>query len=277
MSLQTPQSVRKLQRALYAKAKESPDYRFYTLYDKMYRQDVLTFAYRRCKANGGQPGVDGQTFADIESQGVEAWLGGLARDLMQKRYRPEAVRRVWIPKPNGKQRPLGIPTIRDRVAQMAAAVVLESIFEADLEPEQYAYRPGRNALEAVRQVHSLLCCSHTHVVDADLSGYFDSVPHTELMKSVARRVSDGQALHLVKMWPQMPVEETRDGGNVRRTTRNKDRGKGTPQGAPISPLLANIYMRRFLRAWKILGCQDRLDAHIVNYADDCVPGKLCAR
>ncbi|NGZ26483.1 MAG: group II intron reverse transcriptase/maturase, partial [Magnetococcales bacterium] len=224
--------------ALHAKAKGSPDFRFYSLYDKVYRKDVLEFAWMRCKANGGAPGVDGQTFEMIEKQGVERWLGELAEMLRERRYQPGAVRRVWIPKPNGKQRPLGIPTIRDRVVQTAAMTVLEPIFEADLQPEQYAYRPERSALDAIRRIHGLVNTGHTAVVDADLSGYFDSIPHAELMKSVSRRISDGQMLHLLKMWLTMPVEEKGDKGGSNRTTGSKDAKRGTPQGAPISPLLS---------------------------------------
>ncbi len=274
MSLRTPQKVRKLQEALHAKAKESPDFRFYALYDKVYRADVLEFAYRRCRQKGGVPGVDGERFADIEAYGVERWLGELTEELRKKTYRPRAVLRVWIPKPDGSQRPLGIPTVRDRVVQTAVVLVLEPIFEADLQPEQYAYRPGRSALDAVKAVHSLLNTGHTEVVDADLKGYFDEIPHAELMKSVARRVSDGRLLHLIKMWLQVPVEEIDDRGRKHRTTPGKDKGRGCPQGAPISPLLANLYMRRFVLGWKVLGHERRLDAKVVNYADDLV---LCCR
>ena len=274
MSLPTLLKVQKLQAALHAKAKGSPGYRFYALYDKVYRADVLEEAYERCRKNGGAAGVDGQTFEDIEAYGVQTWLGELAQELRDKRYRPHAVRRVYMPKPDGKQRPLGIPTIRDRVTQTAAGLVLEAIFEADLQPEQYAYRAHRSALEAVGKVHSLLHTGHTEVVDADLSGYFDSIPHAELMKSVARRVSDRPMLHLIKMWLEAPVEEIDDRGRHHRTTRNKDEGRGTPQGAPISPLLSNLYMRRFVLGWKTLGHEGRLRAYIVNYADDFV---ICCR
>ena len=274
MSLKPPPKVRKLQLTLGAKAKESPEFRFYALSDKVYREDVLRHAYRCCKHNGGAAGVDGQTFEDIASYGLDRWLGELAEVLRSKSYRAQPIRRVYIPKSNGKQRPLGIPTIRDRVAQMAVVLVLEPIFEVDLQPEQYAYRPHRSAHDAIRAVHALTNTGHTEVVDADLSGYFDTVPHTELMKSISRRISDGWMLKLIKMWLVAPVEETDKRGRKRRTTRNKDLKQGTPQGAPISPLLANIYMRRFILGWKTLGLEHRLDAHIVNYADDFV---ICCR
>ena len=274
MSLAPLETVRKLQETLHAKAKRSPGYRFYALYDKVYRKDVLWSAYQQCRANGGAEGVDGQTFEDIEAYGVVKWLGELEEELKTQQYKPQPVRRVYIPKPDGKERPLGIPTIRDRVVQTAALQVLGPIFEADLPPEQYAYRAERGALDAVRQVHSLVNTGHTEVVDADLSGYFDTIPHAELMKSVARRVSDRHLLHLVKMWLETPVEETDERGRKQRTTRNKDTGRGTPQGAPISPLLSNLYMRRFVLGWKVLGHERNLRARIVNYADDFV---ICCR
>jgi group II intron reverse transcriptase/maturase len=274
MSLTTPTSVQKLQTALHDKAKGSPKFRFYALYDKVHREDVLTFAYECCKANRGAAGVDGQTFEDIEAYGLEKWLGELMQELKSRTYQPQPVRRVWIPKPDGKQRPLGVPAIKDRVAQTAAVLVLEPIFEADLQPEQYAYRADRSALDAVKHVHKLLNSGHGDVVDADLSGYFDSIPHAELLKSVARRIVDGAMLHLIRMWLEAPVEETDEHGKKRRSTRNRDEGKGTPQGAPISPLLSNLYMRRFVLGWKKLGHEKRLAAHIVNYADDLV---ICCR
>lgn len=273
-NLETPQSVQRLQTALHAKAKEEPEYRFYLLYDKMYRMDVLHHAYQSCKANKGAAGVDGVRFEDIEAAGADQWLGELAERLRKKDYRPYAVKRVWIPKPNGKLRPLGIPTITDRVVQTAAMLVLEPIFEADLQPEQYAYRAGRGAQDAAKAVHRLLSTGHTEVVDADLSRYFDSIPHAELMRSVARRIVDRHVLHLIRQWLEAPVEEDDRRGHRKRTTSNRDTGRGIPQGAPISPLLSNLYMRRFLLGWKQQGCARRWSAHVVNYADDLV---ICSK
>jgi group II intron reverse transcriptase/maturase len=274
MSLATPAKVEKLQKALHVKAKDNPRFRFYQLYDKLYREDVLAHAWQLCRAHGGAAGVDGETFEQIARYGVETWLEELARTLREKTYRADPVRRVWIPKANGKQRPLGIPTIKDRVVQTAAVLVLAPIFEADLQPEQYAYRPDRGAQAAVQQVHRLIRQGHTEVVDADLSGYFDTIPHAELMRSVARRIVDRQLLALIKQWLVAAVEEDDERGNRRRTTRARDEKRGIPQGAPISPLLANLYMRRFILGWKVLGHQQRLRAYIVNYADDFV---ICCR
>lgn len=269
-NLRTPESVRKLQQTLHAKAKEQPSYRFYSLYDKIMRADVLAHAWERCRENDGVAGVDGVTFADIEAAGVARWLAEVAEALKQKTYRPAAVRRVYIPKDDGKQRPLGISTIKDRVVKMAAVIVLEPIFEADLMEEQYAYRPGRSAHQAIGKVHWWLNQGYREVVDCDLSGYFDSIPHPELLKSLARRISDGQMMALLKGWLEMAVEETDERGGRRRSTVNRDTRRGTPQGSPISPLLANLYFRRFVLGWKKLGWEKRLQARVVNYADDMV-------
>jgi RNA-directed DNA polymerase len=269
-NLATPKSVQKLQTALHAKAKAEAGYRFYALYDKISRDDILTHAYAQCRSNKGAPGVDGQEFADVEAYGVERWLGELALALREETYRPDPIRRVFIPKANGKLRPLGISTLRDRVCMSAALLVLEPIFEADLPPEQYAYRPGRNAQQAVVKVEELLIRGHREVVDADLADYFGSIPHAELMRSLARRIVDRRVLHLIKMWLECAVEETDDRGRKTRTTEAKDSGCGIPQGSPLSPLLANLYMRRFVLGWKKLGLEKRLGSRIVTYADDLV-------
>ena len=269
MSLATPQKIRNLQRKLYRKAKCEPAFRFYQLYDKVYRADILQHAYELCKANGGAPGVDGETFEQIESSGRQQWLGRLGKELHDKTYRPNPVRRVMIPKPGGGERPLGIPTIRDRVAQTAAVLVLEPIFEADFVDEAYGYRPRRSALDAVKAVHQSLKAGYTDVVDADLSKYFDTIPHQELLRSVARRVVDRQMLRLIRMWLKVPVEERDERGN-KRMTGGKRSKRGTPQGGVISPLLANIYMHRYLRHWHQSGKGGQFKARIINYADDFV-------
>src|SRR6266446_1715478 len=247
--------------ALHAKAKAEADYRFYALYDKISREDILAHAYAQCRSNKGAPGVDGQDFADIEAYGVERWLAELALALRQETYRPEPISRVFIPKANGKLRPLGISTVRDRVCMTATMLVLEPIFEADLPPEIYAYRAGRNAQQAV--------------VEADLADYFGSIPHTDLLKSVARRIVDRRVLHLIKMWLECPVEETDQRGRTTRTTEARDSRQGIPQGSPLSPLLANLYMRRFVLGWKKLGLEQSLGTRLVTYADDLVI--LCRR
>ena len=269
MSLQTPEKVRRLQRRLYVKAKREPNYRFYLLYDKVHREDILAHAYALARANRGAPGVDGVTFKDIETAGREGWLARLGAELREERYRPDPVRRVLIPKPGGGERPLGIPTIRDRVVQTAAVLVLEPIFETDFVDSAYGYRPKRSAKEAVKAVHGALCEGYTDVVDADLSKYFDTIPHRELMRSVARRISDRHMLRLIKTWLKVPVEE-RDEAGRKRMTGGKNSRAGTPQGGVVSPLLANIYMHRFLRAWEQRELGARYRARIVNYADDFV-------
>ncbi len=253
MSLETPIKIRMLQRKLYQKAKGEPNYRFYLLYDKMYREDILAHAYALVKSNQGAPGVDGQTFWGIETLGLEEWLDGIRKDLRAKAYQPQAVRRVMIPKPGGGERPLGIPTIRDRVVQTAAKLLLEPILEADFDPNAYGYRPKRSAQDAIQKVHELLRAGHTDVVDADLS----------------RRIVDRDMLHLIKMWLKVPVEE-RDENGKRRVSGGKNSTCGTPQGGVISPLLANLYMNRFLKYWRITGRGERFQAQVVNYADDFV-------
>ena len=291
-SLETPDKVRELQIKLYRKAKSEPDFRFYLLYDKIQRTDVLQRAWLLAKANDGAPGVDHESFEDIESKGLKEWLDGLGKELHDKTYRPQPVRRVMIPKPGGGERPLGIPTIRDRVAQTAAKLILEPIFEADLEPNAYGYRPKKSAQDAIQEIKELLYKGYTDVVDADLwttsadawlylSGdkdanssspqgqYFDTIPHSELMQCVARRIVDKHVLHLIQMWLKVPVEE-RDESGKKRLMGGKDNDRGTPQGGVISPLLANLYMNRMLKGWKQTKRGEQFQARIVSYADDFV-------
>jgi RNA-directed DNA polymerase len=266
MSLPTQTKLEEFQGKLYAKAKAEPAYRFYSLYDKIHRRDVLAEALRVAKANRGAPGVDGQSFEQIETYGEGRWLEELQAELESETYRAQPVRRVMIPKPGGGERPIGIPTIRDRVAQTAAKLILEPIFEADLRDEAYGYRPGRNAVQAVEEVHRELVDGKSHqVIDTDISKYFDTIPHPELMKCVARRIADGK----VKMWLKVPVEEKDERGRPRLSGGKRSK-QGTPQGGVISPLLANIYINRLLKAFARSDLGRKYQARIVNYADDFV-------
>lgn len=271
MSLTTPDTIRTLQRKLYAKAKQEPAYRFYALYDKISRDDVLNHAWRLVKANRGSPGVDGIGFEAIENGiGVETFLRELARDLQDKTYHAQPVRRVMIPKADGSQRPLGIPTIRDRVAQMAVKLIIEPIFEADFCAHSYGFRPKKSAHDAVDDIAKALWAGYTQVIDADLSKYFDSIPHAKLMAMVAERIVDGGILALIKQWLKAPViGEDADG--IRKTVGGgKANRKGTPQGGVISPLLANCYLHILDRIWQRRHLKGKLQAHLVRYADDFV-------
>jgi RNA-directed DNA polymerase len=270
MVLKTPDKIRNLQRKLYLKAKSEPDFRFYVLYDKIYRQDILIHAYRLARANGGASGIDGVSFDQIASEGVTKWLAGIREQLRAKAYRPQPVRRVMIPKPGGGERPLGIPSIRDRVVQTATKLVVGPIFEADLEPNVYGYRPKRSALDAIQQVHQLLKQGYTDVVDADLSKYFDTIPHQAMMQCVSRRIVDCNVLRLIKLWLKTPVVHDDGKGRGGKITGGRKSTCGTPQGGVISPLLANVYMNRFLKYWRMQGCDEVFRAHVVSYADDFV-------
>jgi group II intron reverse transcriptase/maturase len=281
MSLPTPsETVGKLQTSLQAKAKAEPDFRFYALWDKVCRKDVLLEAYARCRTNAGAAGVDGETFGQIEAQGRERWLETLRQELISGRYTPQPLLRVWIPKSNGGQRPLGIPPIRDRVVETATVLIIGPIFEADLLPQQYGFRPEVDAKRALRGVYwQVTQHGRREVIDADLRDYFTSIPHSDLLRSLARRIADGRLLHIIKCWLTAPVVEYIDGRPV-RTTEARRTKRGAPQGSPISPLMANCYFRRFLLAWQKHGHQNQLDAHVVNYADDfvicCRPGNAAA-
>ncbi|AJA66174.1 group II intron reverse transcriptase/maturase [Bradyrhizobium japonicum] len=275
MNLVTPRiSVQKLQTSLQAKAKAEPDYRFYSLWDKICRLDVLEEAYRRCRANRGSPGADGITFAQIETEGRERWLENVRQELTAGDYRPQPLLRVWIPKSNGGRRPLSIPTVKDRTVMTAAMLVIGAIFEADLLENQYGFRPKVDAKMAVRRVFwHIRDHRRSEIVDADLRDYFTSIPHAPLMKCLTRRIADGRLLSMIKGWLTVAVIE-KDGRRITRTAEARTKKRGTPQGSPLSPLLANLYFRRFLLAWRKHGHQDQLDAHIVNYADDFV---ICCR
>ena len=273
-SLQTPeQVVEKLQRTLHAKAKAEPSYRFYSLWDKVCRRDVLQVAYAQCRRNGGAAGVDLESFADIENQDVNRWLGNLQKELVTKTYRPKPLLRVWIPKNNGGQRALGIPAIFDRVVQTAMLLVLGPIFEADFVPQQYGFRPQIDAKMAVRRVYYHLKEGKTEVLDGDVRDYFNQIPHGPLCKSLCRRIADGTVLKTIAAWLDNAVIERKDRREV-RTTEARDRHRGSPQGSPISPLLSNIYFRRFALAFMRSEVAHQTEARLVNYADDLV---ICCR
>lgn len=260
----TPEKIRKLQRTLYRKAKAEPKYRFYSLYGEVCRKDILEQALRLVSRNGGSAGVDGEELEDINSEERrEQWLREVETAMRTRTYRPNAVLRVYIPKGDGKMRPLGIPTVKDRVVQAAAMIVLLPIFEADMHERSYAYRPGRNAQQAIMAIISGIAGGRHEVIDADLSGYFDSIPHQRLMKLVARRISDGAMLKLIREWLRAPIEEKDAQGRPRR----KRNDKGTPQGGVISPLLANLYLNKLDHE-----VNDRCEQRpvMVRYADDFV-------
>ena len=274
--LTTPETIRTLQRKLYRKAKQEPACRFHALYDKVYRADILEFAYRLVRANKGSAGIDGVTFKAIEeNEGAPAFIGELEEALRTKTYKPDPVKRVMIPKSDGSQRPLGIPTIRDRVAQMAAKLVIEPIFEADFCKTSYGFRPKKSAHDAVDDVAYAMNTGYTEIIDADLSKYFDTIPHANLMATVAERICDGEILRLIQMWLKAPIMEQDKDGTKRNIGGGKGNLKGTPQGGVISPLLSNLYLHILDRIWERNNLQQRLGARIVRYADDIVI--LCRR
>jgi group II intron reverse transcriptase/maturase len=254
-----------LQRKLYLKAKQEKQYRFYILYDKIFLDYVLQEAYKQAKRAGGSPGIDRQSFAEIEKQGRDQFLKDLKEDLRKRTYRPKPVKRVWIDKEDGSKRPLGIPTIRDRVAQTACKMIIEPLFEADFEDCSHGFRPKHSAHDAIRQIKEHLKADKTEVYDADLSKYFDTIPHDKLMRTLEMRISDPRVLHLIKLWLKTPVIE--DG----KTKGGKKNTKGTPQGGVISPLLANIYLHLLDRIVnKPNGMFAKYQVKMVRYADDFV-------
>jgi len=263
-TLETPDTIRQLQRALYQRAKNDPRFRAYALYDKVYRPDVLAHAYALAKANGGAPGPDGCTFAEIDADGRECLLEELRDELQTKMYRPGPVRRVYIPKLNGGERPLGIPNIRDRVVQTAAKLLLEPLFEADFVPDSFGFRPKRDAHQALDAIRQALHDGMYWVIDADVQAYFDTIPHDRLMKTVAERVVDGAMLALVKRFLEAPIVDTRDDGRPKRPRQ------GTPQGGVISPLLANVYLHLLDRNFRLHVARGELGGRLIRYADDFV-------
>ena len=263
-TLETPAAIRDLQRALYRRAKKEPHFRAYTIYDKVHRPDILAHAYARARANGGAPGPDGVTFAEIETSGRGVLLEELRDELTTKTYRPGPVRRVYIPKLNGGERPLGIPNIRDRVVQTAVTLLLEPLFEADFEADSYGFRPKRAAHDALDAIRVALEAGMYWVIDADVTAYIDTIPHDRLMKTVAQRVVDRALLALVKRFLEASVIDERDGGRPHRTRQ------GTPQGGVISPLLANVYLHLLDRNFRLRVQRGELQGRLVRSADDFV-------
>jgi group II intron reverse transcriptase/maturase len=266
--LETPEKIWELQRKLYQKAKQEKEFRFYLLYDKVYRMDILDHAYKLVKANKGDCGVDGVTFESIEKMegGEQGYLDSIAKELEEKVYKPMPVRSVYIPKTDGSRRPLGIPTIKDRMVQMAVKIIIEPIFEADFHENSYGFRPNKNAHQAVDNASYHLVKEKTQVIDVDISKYFDTIAHDRLLKLVAKRIVDKNILRLIKMWLKAPVVEEGEDGKK----RYKGNDKGTPQGGVISPLLANIYLNVLDTVWKLKKVQERFGARLIRYADDFI-------
>lgn len=254
-NLTNTDKVQELQRKLYLKAKSQPDFRFHALYDKVYRKDVLIKAWQKVRANHGSPGIDGVTIEDIEEEGVDGFLKGIQEELRGRKYRPSPAKRVYIPKPDGRLRPLSIPTVKDRVVQMALKLVIEPIFEAGFEDNSYGYRPRRSAQQAALEVRKYLNYGLTRVIDADIEDCFGSIPHRQLLDMVARRIVDGKVLWIIKLFLKAGVMEE---------GRRKIDETGTPQGGVVSPLLANIYLDQIDKGWKPLN----KFAHLIRYADD---------